>query len=86
MMSRMAGFYIAKVVESAAASPRRAGGRAAPGTTSARGRSGPHRMAAAVHRFIGGLARAGRGRRRLGHLYPPPPAPQSSAQPGGTAG
>jgi hypothetical protein len=85
MMSRLAGFYIAKMVESAAASgtpPRRAGDHAAPGAIRAhsRGRSAPHRMAAAMHRFIGGLARVGRGRRKPGHLHPPQPARQPSAR------
>ena len=83
-MSRLAGFYIAKVVESAAASGtprRRAGGHAAPDAirVHGHGRSAPHRAAAAVQRFIGGLAGAGRDRRKPGHLRPPPPARQPSA-------
>ena len=82
-MSRMAGYYIAKMVESAASGtpPRRAGDHAAPGAVRARGRgrSAPHRAAAAVQRFIGGLAGAGRDRRKPGHLRPPPPARQPSA-------
>jgi hypothetical protein len=83
-MSRLAGFYIAKMVESAATSgvpPRRAGDRASPGAVRrGGGRSARHRVAAAVHRFIGSLAGAGRGRRKLGHLHPPPPARQPSAR------
>ena len=82
-MSRMAGYYIAKMVESAASAtpPRRAGDRAAPGAIRAHGhgRSAPHRAAAAVQRFIGGLAGASRDRRKPGHLRPPPPARQPSA-------
>ena len=80
-MSRLAGFYIAKMVESAASGtpPGRAGDHAAPGAIRAHGRFAPRRAAAAVHRFIGGLAGAGRGRRKLGHLRPPPPARQPSA-------
>ena len=81
-MSRMAGFYIAKMVESAASGtpPRRAGDHAARGANRAhrRGRSAPYRVAAAVQRFIGGLA--GRGRRKPGHLHPPQPARQPSAR------
>ena len=92
-MSRLAGFYIAKAMESVAAGtvapaapampPRRAGDHAAPGAIRAhrRGRSAPHRLAAAVYRFIGGLDRVRQGRRRLGHprLPPPNPARQPSA-------
>jgi hypothetical protein len=83
-MSRLAGFYIAKMVESAASGtpPRRAGDHAAPGAIRAhrRGRSAPHRLAAAVYRFIGGLTPAGRGPREPGHLHPPQPARQPSAR------
>jgi len=87
MMSRLAGFYIAKAVESVAAGttaagasripPGRAGDHAALGPTRTHDGSRPasHRVAAAVHRFIGGLNRAGRGRRRPGHLRLPPPEP-----------
>ena len=56
-MSRLAGFYIAKVVESAAASGtprRRAGGNAAPDAIRAhgRGRSASRRVAAAVRHLV----------------------------------
>ena len=56
-MSRLAGFYIAKVVESAAASGtprRRAGGHAAPDAIRAhgRGRSASRRGATAVRRHV----------------------------------
>jgi hypothetical protein len=88
MMSRLAGFYIAKAIESvaggttaAAASrkpPRRAGDHAALDAihTHHRSPAASHRVAAAVRRFIGGLDRAGRGRRRLGHLRLSPPEPE----------
>ena len=74
-MSRFAGFYIAKVMESAAAgtlgagasrrAARRAGDHAAPDAirSHGRGRSASHRVATAVRRFIGGLDTASRGRR-----------------------
>ena len=91
-MSRLAGFYIAKAMESVAAGtvapasaipPRRAGDHAAPDANHAPGRrpSGTHRVAAAAHRFIGGLNRVRLGHRRLGHprLPPPNPARQPSA-------
>jgi hypothetical protein len=91
MMSRLAGFYIAKAMESvaggttAAAASRRLTMRerdhAAPNAvrTHGRGPSTSHRVAAAMHRFIGGLGRASRGRHRLGHLRLPPP--ESARQP-----
>jgi len=75
MMSRLAGFYIAKVMESAAAGTtaagasrrpaRRAGDHAAPDAIRSHGRerSASHRVATAVRRFIGGLDTASRGRR-----------------------
>jgi hypothetical protein len=92
-MSRLAGFYIAKAMESVAAGtvapaapampPRRAGDHAAPDANHIPGRRllGSHRVAAAAHRFIGGLSRVRLGRRRLGHprLPPPNPARQPSA-------
>jgi hypothetical protein len=71
-MSRLAGFYIAKAMESiaggtttAAASrrpTRREGDHAAPNAVRTHGRSPStsHRVAAAVHRFVGGLDRASR--------------------------
>jgi len=74
-MSRLAGFYIAKVIESAAAGTtaagasrrpvRRAGDHAAPDAirNHGRGRSASHRAATAVRRFIGGLDTASPGRR-----------------------
>jgi hypothetical protein len=70
-MSRLAGFYIATVMESAAAAgasrrpARRADDHAAPDAIRGhgRGRSASHRVAAAVRRFIGGLDTASRGRR-----------------------
>jgi hypothetical protein len=74
-MSRMAGFYIAKVMESAAAGTtaagasrrpaRRAGDHAAPDAIRGHGRrrAASHRVATAVRRFIGGLDTASRGRR-----------------------
>ena len=76
-MSRLAGFYIAKAMESVAAGtvapaapampPRRAGDHAALDASYAPGRrpATSHRVAAAVHRLIGGLNRVRRGRRRL---------------------
>jgi len=93
MMSRLAGFYIAKAMESVAAGttaagesripPERAGDHAALDPTRTHDGSRPtsHRVAAAVRRFIGGLNRVRRGRRRLGHprLPPPNPARQPSA-------
>lgn len=69
-MSRLAGFYIAKATESIAAGTtaaaasrgptRREDDHAAPDTVRAhsRGPSTSHRVAAAVHRFIGGPNRA----------------------------
>jgi hypothetical protein len=56
-MSRLAGFYIAKVVESAAASStprRRAGDHAAPDAIRAhgRGRSASRRVAAALRHHV----------------------------------
>jgi|SRR5215467_3541467 len=87
MMSRLAGFYIAKATENAAAGttaarasripPRRAGDHAALDPTRTHDGSRPtsHRAAATVHRFTGGLNRASRGRRRPGHLRLPPPEP-----------
>jgi len=74
-MSRFAGLYIAKVMESAAAGTtaagasrrpaRRAGDHAAPDAIHSHGRGRPawHRVATAVRRFIGGLDTASRGRR-----------------------
>ena len=76
MMSRLAGFYIAKAVESAAGSPttaascapaRRTDGHAALDTIRTHDRN-PAILpggAAAMHHIIGGLREAGRGRRRL---------------------
>ena len=75
MMSRLAGFYIATVMESAAAgttaggasrrSARRAADHAAPAAirSHGRGRSASHRVATAVRHLIGGLDTAGRDRR-----------------------
>ena len=91
-MSRLAGFYIAKAMESVAAGtiapaasampPRRADDHAAPDAHHPPGRrpSSLHRVAAVAHRFIGGLDRVRQGR-RLGHsrLPPPNPARQPSA-------
>jgi len=93
-MSRLAGFYIATVMESlaggtpaAAASrvpPRRVGDHAALDTIHGHDRSPSilPRVVAAVHRNIAGLGRIGRGRRRLGHLPVPrdSPAGQPSAR------
>jgi hypothetical protein len=74
-MSRLAGFYIAKVMESAAAGTTaagasrrpagRAGDHAAPDAIRrhGRGRSASYRVATAVRRFIGGLDAASQGRR-----------------------
>lgn len=74
-MSRFAGFYIATVMDSAAAGTtaagasrrpaRRAGDHAGPDAIHShgrRGRSAWHRVATAVRRFIGGLDTASRGR------------------------
>ena len=75
MMSRLAGFYIAIVMESAAAGTTaagasrrpagRAGDHAAPDAIRryGRARSASHRVATAVRRLIGGLEEASRGRR-----------------------
>jgi len=70
MMSRFAGFYIAKVMESAAAGAsrrpaRRAGDHAAPDAIHGHGRRRPasRRVATAVRRFIAGLDTASPGRR-----------------------
>ena len=76
MMSRLAGLYIAKAMESVAAGTtapasaipaRRAGDHAALDASHAPGRrpATSHRVAAAAHRLIGGLNRVRRGRRRL---------------------
>jgi hypothetical protein len=94
VMSRLAGFYIATAVESAAAGtteaaasrqpPRRAGDHVALGATSSHDRSASilQRVAAAVHRIISGLGKASRSHRRLDHLRVPPrePARQPSAR------
>ena len=92
MMSRLAGFYIATAVESAAASTtaaaasrtpaRRAGDYAALDATRTHDRSPTtaQRVAAAVHRIIGGLGQASRGRRRLDHLRLPHQSPHGSHQ------
>jgi hypothetical protein len=73
MMSRLAGFYIAKAVESVAGGmtaafasrvpARRAGAHAALDSTRAHDRrpSTWHRVADAAHRFIGSPGRASRG-------------------------
>jgi hypothetical protein len=82
MMSRLVGFYIARVMENVAAgtaaiTPRQAGVHAVLDATDTHGR-GPSTLdgvAAAVHRFIGNLDTASRGRRTLGHLRLPPPEP-----------
>src|SRR5262249_37377391 len=80
LMSRLAGFYIAKAIESAAGSPtpaaasrlppRRTGAHAALGIIRAHNRNPAivQRVVAAVHHIIGGSRRAGRGRRRPDHL------------------
>jgi hypothetical protein len=90
-MSRLAGFYIAAAIHSAAAGktaaaasgmpPRRPGNHTAPAASRGRscGRSVSPRVAAAVHRFIGGLAAASGGRRRIAHLPSPEPTRQPSA-------
>jgi len=74
-MSRLAGFYIATVMESAAAGTtaggasrrpaRRAGDYAAADAIRSHGRGRPasHRVATVVRRLIGGLDAASRGRR-----------------------
>jgi hypothetical protein len=94
VMSRLAGFYIAKAIESAAGGtteaaasrtpPRRAVDHAALDATSSHDRSASilQLVAAAVHRIIGGLGKASRGHRRLNHLRVPPrePARQPSAR------
>ena len=80
MMSRLAGFYIARAMGSVAAGtaasaipPRRAGVHASLDAidTDGRGPSTSHRVAAAVRRFIGGLDTASRRRRRPGHPQAP---------------
>jgi len=88
LMSRLAGFYIAKAIESAAGSPtpaaasrvppRRTGAHAALGIIRAHNRNPAivQRVVAAVHHIIAGSRRAGRGRRRLDHLRVPPREPR----------
>jgi hypothetical protein len=83
-MSRLAGFYIAKAMESVTAGtaaatgsrvpPRRAGDHAARNAMRTHGRSpsSPHPVAATVRRFIDGLVTASRGRRSLRRLRLPP--------------
>jgi hypothetical protein len=78
-MSRLAGFYIAKAIESAAGGtteaaasrtpPRRAGDHAALDATSSHDRSAAilQLVTAAVHRTIGGLGKASQAHRRLDH-------------------
>jgi len=92
-MSRLAGFYIAKAMESAAGGstaaavsgvpPRRAGDHVALDAIRANHRSPSilQRVVAAVH-LISGLLRIGPGRRRLDHLgvLPRDSAQQPSAR------
>jgi hypothetical protein len=87
MMSRLAGFYIAKAIESvagrppaAAASdvlPRRAGANPALGVIRAHDRNPAilQQVVAAVRHIIGGLRRVGRERQRLDHLRVRPREP-----------
>jgi hypothetical protein len=91
-MSRLAGFYIATAIESAAGGttvaaaartlPRRAVDHAALDATSSHDRSASilQLVAAAVHRTIGGLGKASRGHRRLDHLRVPRESPHGNHQ------
>ena len=89
MMSRLAGFYIATVMQSAAAGttaaaasrtpPRQASDHAAIGATRTHSRSpATQRVTAAAHRTRGGLSAASRHHPELGQLPPPEPARQPS--------
>lgn len=86
-MSRLAGFYIATVMQSAAAGttaaaasrtpPRRASDHAAIGATRTHSPA-TQRVTAAAHRILGSPSAASRDHRRLGQLPPPEPARQPS--------